>query len=79
MTKPYYITVCSLPEYNRLVAEIYLDGRFIGLLSQEAGPDKTMLELSAPDDGEARKVELVTFENALSEAKRRLADLDKVP
>jgi hypothetical protein len=29
------ITICSLPDYDNLVAEIYLSGAFIGLVSEE--------------------------------------------
>ena len=29
------IVVCSLPSYERLVAEIYIDDVFIGLVSEE--------------------------------------------
>lgn len=31
----YRITVCSLPDYENLVAEIYIHDKFIGLISQE--------------------------------------------
>jgi hypothetical protein len=77
MSTPHRITVCSLPEYDQLVAEIYLEGRFVGLLSQEAGPDKTMLEIPTRDRDETIKIDLAAFEAALSEAKRRLSHLDK--
>ena len=38
------ILVCSDTEYEQLIAEIYIDGKFIALLSQENGADDLQLE-----------------------------------
>jgi hypothetical protein len=38
------IQVCSDTDYDRLIAEVYIDGVFVCLLSQEDGPDRLMIE-----------------------------------
>lgn len=48
MSTRYKIIVCSLPDYEDLVAEMYIEGEFIGLLSQEEGRGKFVLELNSP-------------------------------
>jgi hypothetical protein len=72
----YHIKVSSLPDYEQLVAEIYVNDQFVALVSQEMGPDQTQLELTAVE-GPPIRMDIVTFENALAEAKRRLSDLGK--
>jgi hypothetical protein len=75
MSKAYKITVCSLPDYEQLVAEIYLGDEFVGLLSQEKGPEKTMIEINVTGAQRSSKWELALFEQALDEAKQRLSKL----
>lgn len=75
MSNTYHITVCSLPEYKQLVAEIYLSDQYVGLVSQEAQLEPMMLELSPMGDQRPVKLDLATFEKALAEAKQRLSKL----
>lgn len=77
MTGFFHVTVVSLPSYNELVAEIYVNDKFVGLLSQENGPENTLLELAVSNVSEQPKISLRTFEKALEEAKQRLFDLRK--
>ena len=77
MSDRYQIQVWSSPDHDQLVAEIYIDGRFIGLLSQENWPDPTMtLEWGDDPKVAGMKVELTVFEQALAAAKARLVRLD---
>lgn len=78
MSDFYQITVGSLPDYDDLIAEIYIDGRFVGLISQEQGPDKFLLEIPARDSEETMKVELALFEKAVAEAKSKLRVLRRI-
>jgi len=71
------VDVASLPEFEELVAEIYVDDHFIGLLSQESGPDYTLFEIEQTKGSAPVKVELTTFEAALAHAKARLKRLEK--
>ena len=64
------IIVGSLPDYEGLVAEIYIDGRFVGLLCDDAGP--RMLRFDIATDAEPLKLDLNVFEQALAAAKARL-------
>ena len=74
----YRIDVCSPPEYEELVAEIYIDGAFVALLSQEQGPQRTMIEWHAgSQDSAVLQVPLGVFEAALAEAKQQLDRLER--
>jgi hypothetical protein len=82
MNGAYNITVCSLPDYERLVAEIYIGGKFVGLISDERGAEQFLLELMPPKRSKHSttiKLELAVFEMALSEAKERMRKLDRDP
>jgi len=73
--KGFEILLASPPDYQNLVAEIYYDGKFVVLVSQERGGNLFDLEIPGSNlvDGElARKVDLVGFEKVLEEAKQRL-------
>lgn len=73
----YHVTVGSLPEYEDLVAEIYINGKFVGLLSQEAGLEHLTLELASTDETAPVKIDLAIWERAILEAKERLWALRK--
>ncbi len=75
MKDSFRIVVGSLPDYEELVAEIYINEQFIGLISQEGGRDQTMIEIKMPDH--VFKFPLAILEAALAEAKRRLSLLDQ--
>ena len=44
------ITICSDTDYEQLIAEIYIDGKFVALISQENGADNLQLEF--PDSNQ---------------------------
>jgi hypothetical protein len=67
------IVVGSLPDYEGLVAEIYIDGRYVGLLCDDDGP--RMLRFDVATDANPLKLDLNVFERALAAAKARLWDL----
>ncbi len=74
MTEPYSVTVWSHPDYEHLVAEIYVKGEYCGLVSQERGPGHA-LSLEVPGAGtlpSALVVDLELFEKAVHEARRQL-------
>jgi len=67
------ITVASLPEYERLVAEIYCDGLFFALISQEGA--EGVFQVETPDAGLSlitRRVELEGFLRAIEHAREKL-------
>jgi hypothetical protein len=74
---PYRIDVASLPDFEELVAEIYIDDHFVGLLSQESGPNRTVFELGPTKDSVPLKVDLAVFEQALAHAKARLKKMER--
>ena len=69
------VTVCSLPDYEDLVAEIYIGDEFVALLSQERGPDAMAVEIAPRRT--PFTTDLSTFEEAMSHAKKRLWELRK--
>jgi hypothetical protein len=75
----YHVKVGSLTDYEQLIAEIYINDQFVGRLSQEAGPEQTLLELAAAPGQRPVRLELGAFEKALAEAKQRLWDLRRMP
>ena len=71
------IKVCSDTDYEELVAEIYLDGEFFGLISEEAGPRLFELEVHPRKDGEPWRLKLAEVEDALEQAVGRLVRMPK--
>jgi hypothetical protein len=68
--------LASPPEYNGLVAEIYYDGKFVALVSEERGPG--LFEVETPGSGLVesrirRRVDLPGFITALEAACHRLS------
>jgi hypothetical protein len=73
--KNFETMIASPPEYDELVAEIYYDGKFVALVSQERGPGLFDIETPGPPLVEkevTRKVELSGFWKAVEEACKRL-------
>ena len=67
--------LASPPGYDRLVAEIYHDGLFVALVSQERGDGLFDIETPGSDLVESRvirKVDAVGFGEAVEEARQRL-------
>ena len=75
MTNSYRIVVASLPDYKYLVAEIYIDDVFVGLLSQEGGEEHTRLEFAPARASHPIALSLSAFEEGLASAKERLRQL----
>lgn len=74
MSKLYHVTIASLPDYDELVAEIYINNVVVGLLNQEMGVKRTLIEFGQ----QAHKFDLETFEEALC-SKTPLAESKKTP
>jgi len=73
--KGFETIVASPPDYDRLVAEIYCDGLFVALVSQERGDGLFDVETPGPNLAETRiirKVDAVGFGEAVEEACQRL-------
>lgn len=71
------IVIASLPDYERVVAEIYHGDRFVCLVSQEQGPGQFDVETPGPGQEEsaiARRVNAAGLQSAVSEAQRRLLE-----
>jgi hypothetical protein len=68
------VTIASDTDYKQLVAEIYCDGMFVALISQDRGPDDLILEFPANSDPSAvcRSVRLDWFVDAVRKAKDKL-------
>jgi hypothetical protein len=67
--------IASPPRYNALVAEIYFDGRFVALISQERGSGLFDIETPEPnlvEDHVQRRVEWLNFRDMVDLACRRL-------
>ena len=45
MKSKFKITICSDVDYEELIAEIYYDEIYVGLLNQDRGPDQLEIEL----------------------------------
>lgn len=75
------ITVCSDTDYNQLIAEIYIDGKFVALISQENGADNLQIEFPGSGQNDSiisRKVEYSLFLIALERARIQLVAPDVV-
>ena len=69
------IQIASLPEYEKLVAEVYYDGKFFALLSNEGTSEQFVLETPGPnlkEDQIIRKVDLLGLKLALDLACKKL-------
>lgn len=73
--KGFETLIASPPEYEELVAEIYFDGRFVALVSQERSVGVFDIEtpgLNLIEKEVIRKVDLNSFSQAVEEACKRL-------
>ena len=70
-------TIIASPyEYEELVAEMYLDGKFIGQIIKEKGDDQMEIEFGDPaaaTDAICRKADLDGFLECVQTARDRLA------
>lgn len=70
------MVIASDRDHEKLIAEIYCDGKYIALLSQEVGPDELKIIFSGSEliGGALRSVGLEWFRNALKEAEKKLTN-----
>lgn len=73
--KEFETLIASPPDYEELVAEIYYEGLFVGLVSQERG--KGLFDIETPgrnliEDEILRKVDAAGFIKAIEAACQRL-------
>lgn len=66
------IEITSPDEYDDLIAEIWVDGKLVGIISREEGDDRPVFELVGNFDS---KIELEVFREALDRAMTRLEAL----
>jgi hypothetical protein len=69
---PYEITVCSTPDHERLVAEVYVNDVFVGQITEEHGGEADR-EFEISPSGAS--VNLDTLIRALEAGKLRLAQM----
>jgi len=73
--KGFDVILASPPEYERLIGEIYCDGNFVAIVSQERGEGEFDLEFPGTDvqtNSTQRKVDARGFQDAITLACRRL-------
>ncbi|WP_354685818.1 hypothetical protein [Cupriavidus necator] len=69
------VLIASDVDYEQLIAEIYCDGHFVALLSQDKGPDHLEVVFPGAQANEAaitRSVDLDWLKDALNRAKALL-------
>jgi hypothetical protein len=69
------ILICSDTDYEQLIAEIYIDDKFVALVSQDNGVNDLQIVFPGCDQNEkaiARKVDFVLFNVALERARIEL-------
>lgn len=73
----YRIQVASDTDYEELIAEIYVDERFVALVNQEHGKTDLRVDFPGPEQNQAallRSVPLGTLLDALAAAKAQLLE-----
>ena len=77
MTEKIKVQVCSDIDYDNLMAEIYIDGNFTALISDENASGEMEIKFPRASNTKAieLKVSLDAFEDALKLAKKKLHDL----
>lgn len=73
------IQICSDIDYENLIAEIYVDDRYVALVSREDRAGPFLVEFPGPDQNEAviaRKVDFQTLVAALDDARAKLGAED---
>ena len=71
------VMIASDQDHEKVYAEIYFDGKFVALISQERGITNKSLELPGPglvEDLICREVDLAGFLQAVQQAARKLED-----
>lgn len=73
MKRNFDVIVCDLPDYENLVAEMYIQGEFIGLLSQESGIGNFMVEFGSSVS--SKEIAFADLHNVLEKAFQRLTSV----
>lgn len=71
------IRVASDTDYEELIAEIYVDAQFFGLVSEEAAPNTFELEIHPRKDGKPWRLSLPEILDAIGQAKDRLVRMPR--
>ena len=72
----FQLLIASLPDHDRLVAEIYFRGKFVGLVSQERGDGLFDVETPGVGLDESQithRVDLLDFVAAIEHARSKLS------
>jgi len=76
MSKEFTIVIASDSEHDEVFAEIYFQGKFVALVSQEKGLDQLRVEFPSSNIDESmvvREVDVDGFKQALITAAKKLA------
>lgn len=73
MKRDFDVIVCDLPDYENLVAEMYIQEEFIGLLSQESGIGNFMVEFGP--SVASKEIAFADLSNVLEKAFQRLTSV----
>jgi len=71
MSNAFHVTVASDRDYENLVAEIYIDDVYIGLISEETQGNR-LFEIASFPPTESRKIDPAIFMAAFQHAMARL-------
>jgi len=76
MSKGFTVVIASDSEHEKVFAEVYFQGKFVALISQEKGLDQLRVEFPSSDVDETmivREVDMDGFKQALITAAKKLA------
>lgn len=79
MNSNFEILISSDIDYDDLCAEIFYQGNFLAIISQEEGFENLDIEIYPPINQERWQFKYSEFENVLQCAKQRLWELRKFP
>ena len=77
MTSKFKIILSSDVDYNELCAEIFFEGQFVAILTQEHGFENLEIEIHPPRNKETWVFKFSEFELILNSAKKALLDMQK--
>lgn len=75
--KDFRVDILFPDEFQDMIAEIYFQDKFLGLVSQEEGFNSIDIEIICNSKNENWKFKLADFEIAIAYAKKRLWELRK--
>lgn len=77
LNKDFRVDILFPDEFQDMIAEIYFQGEFMCLLSQDEGFDSIDIEIVCNSKNKKWTFKLADFEGAISYAKKRLWELRK--